>query len=376
MTATANEPATRRESAWWRWIGLSLLVVALAVTLSQPIGLIESDSIVYTEAAESIAQGSYAAASEPGGVPRYPPGLPLLLAPLTYVAWPDSASALMMAIGAALCGLVWFSARVLGGWRAASVAAVVWSFSPMLRTTGQFIMSDAPAALLVMAALLAVIRGRWILAGLAIGGSSVIRLPHVLFTLASWRRSYLVSAAAVLIPLALFQLATYGRLAGYSGSQAQFAPHYLWGDTLYLQITNPSSLPNWQFFPGTLLGMDGHLVPLLPLAASAELWRRRDSVARFALAIVSINLGTYLFYFYQMERFLLPAACVLTVFAAVWLGERLPAAAPPTAPLDEPAVSVSAEPRAGREAAGSMPPLRTGTLGRGTRAEGLAPPSG
>lgn len=302
----------------WRALSLAALLVAVVVTVTDGVGEIGGDARVYVEAARSIGEGAYEAPSEPSGVPRYPPGFPLLLAPFVAAWGEGGARAASAVIGGLLVVSVWQLARVLGGHRAAALAAVLWTASPLVRDFSTDVMSDPAGALLVVAAILASITGRWMLTGLALGGSSWVRLIHVTFIVGvGRRRAAWVGAAVALVPLAVFQLRTYGRLAGYDGGEAQFSLSYVFDHTPLIVMTNPSPWPNWQFVPGLLWGLQRGLVPMLPIFAAVELVaRRREAPARLAAWILLVNVLVYVPYFFQASRFVLPAACVLIAFSA------------------------------------------------------------
>jgi hypothetical protein len=273
---------------------------------------------VYVEAAASVADGEYRAPSEPTGVPRYPPGFPLLLAPSVAIAGDAGARATATAIGALLVAVVWFASRELAGDLAATIAGLLWVLSPMVRDYASDVMSDPAAAALVVIGVVAANRGRWVLAGLAWGGSSAVRLIHASFLPAlGRRRAGWIAAAAVLAPLALFQLKTYGRLAGYDGSEAEFSLSHVLARTPLVVMSRQSEWTNLEFFPGLLFGLSGSLVPGLPLFAAYEMWTRRgEAVVAAAAWIVAANVLVYLPYYFQAARFMLPAACLMIVFAS------------------------------------------------------------
>jgi 4-amino-4-deoxy-L-arabinose transferase-like glycosyltransferase len=304
----------------WAWTAASIVLLAAAVilTVNQPKQVIVGDALAYVEAADAVGEGRYQAASEPDGVPRYPPGFPIVLAPFVGGWGHDGARAASIVIGAALLGSVWFAARRVADDRAAALAALLWMASPMVRDHSTQVMSDPAGALFVMLAFLAALRGRWLLAGLALAWSSWIRLIHAAFLFGAGRRgASWLAAVLVLVPLAVFQLRTYGRLAGYDGDEAQFAVSNIFGGTPLVFMDRPSPWPNWQFFPGILWGLKSGLVPLLPLLAGFELAvRRAEPAARLAAWIIVSNVVVYLPYFYQTARFVLPAACLIIVFAA------------------------------------------------------------
>jgi hypothetical protein len=241
-----------------------------------------------------------------------------MLAPFVAAAGDRGAELAGILFGTALTGLVWLCSHRLGGARASALAAVCWMLSPLASDYATGVMSDAAGAAMVMLALLAVMAGRWVLAGVSLGWSCWIRIIHVPFLagLGARPRAWL-AAALVLLPLAIFQLEVYGRLAGYEGDQAQFALANIFGGTSLLYLDNSSPWPNWQFVPGMLMGLRGGVVPLLFLFAGYELWATRASaVARLATWVLVANVLVYLPYYFQAARFMLPGACVVLAFGA------------------------------------------------------------
>lgn len=297
---------------------MALLASALFVTARPVAGIGADDPRVYVEASHSLLDGAYRSPSEPGGVPRYPPGFPVMLAPFVAAAGDDGARAASVLIGGALTALVWWSAHRVAGARASALAALFWMLSPLLRDYATEVMSDPAAAAMVMLAFLAALADRWVLVALALGWSCWIRLIHVPFLLGLGRRPPAwLAAVLTLVPLAAFQLAVYGRLAGYAEDQAQFSVGNIFGGTSLLYMGRPSPWPNWQFVPGMLGGLRGGVVPALVVVAGYELWTRRDeAAARFAAWIIVANVLVYLPYFFQAARFMVPGACLVVVYGA------------------------------------------------------------
>lgn len=317
--AVTEDAAGPLRSRPWQIASLLLLVVALVLTVDHPPRVIgPNDARIYIEAAEAVAQGEYASDSEPSGVPRYPPGFPLMLSPFVAAWGDDGARAATILWGAALVGLVWLAAKRIAGDRGAAIAAILWSLSPMLTDYSTDVMSDPAGAGFVVLAFLWASSERWVLSGLALAWSGWIRLIHVVFLggLLRHRRAWL-AAALLLIPLGVFQLRTYGRLAGYDGGGAEFSLSHIGGPTPLMFFDRPSPWPNWQFFPGLLWGLQSGLVPMLPLFAGFEIFSRRsDPSVQLAGFVIVANVAIYLPYYYQAPRFVLPAACLVVVFAA------------------------------------------------------------
>lgn len=302
----------------WLVGAIAMLLVALVVTVDQPDRAITGDSRAYVEAAESLSDGEYAAASEPSGTPRYPPGFPMLIAPAVWVWGDGGARAMGIASGALLVVAVWALARQLGGDRAAFVAAAIWCASPMVSRFSTDVMSDPAAALFVVGGVLAAARGRWVVAGILLAWSTWVRIIHVVFLggLGRRRKAWL-AAVLVLVPLVVFQLAVYGRLAGYDGGQAGFSLGNVLAHTGLTFVDRPSPWANWQFVPGVLFGLSAGLVPMLPVLAAFEAraaWG--DPAVRLGTWVVVANVVIYLPYYFQAARFLLPAACFVIAGAS------------------------------------------------------------
>lgn len=297
------------------------LLAAVAATLSghvAPIGT--GDSGIYASAARSLAAGhGYHSAIEASGVPRYPPGFPLLLVPAAWVGSNAAMQATSLILGVLLVAAVWACARRLGGNVAATTAGVLILLSPLVRLAGTEVMADTPAALSTVLGLWAVAAGRERLAGLAMGAACWMRLDAVaLLPGLGWRRALAV-AATVVGTLVAVQVALHdGNVLGYAGGQASFGLHYLWGGTVYESGSVRSALPNGEFYPSLLIGAGGWVMPGLGLLGGLGLWRRRaERPARLAAWVVVATVAVYLVYYFQSARFLLPAACALVVYAAV-----------------------------------------------------------
>lgn len=136
-----------------------------------------SDAVQYVTAADALSDGRYeATVSGETVTPRYPPGLPLVLAPASAVGGIDAVQMMSTALSLLLVGAVWWAARRMGGDRAAAVAGVLLFLSPFPAATGRIVMSDAFTAALTVLALVAMTYRRRVLAGVLVGYSAVVRL--------------------------------------------------------------------------------------------------------------------------------------------------------------------------------------------------------
>jgi 4-amino-4-deoxy-L-arabinose transferase-like glycosyltransferase len=309
------------------------LLAAVAATLSghvAPIGT--GDSGIFASAARSLAAGhGYHSAFEASGVPRYPPGFPLLLVPAAWVGSDAAMQATSLILGVLLVAAVWACARRLGGNLAATAAGVLILLSPLLRLAGTEVMADTPAALCTVLGLWGVAAGRERLAGLAMGAACWMRLDAVAqLPGLGWRRALAVAAAVVGALVAVQVFLHQGNPIGYAGGQASFGLQYLWGGTVYESGAVRSALPNWEFFPSVLIGAGGWVMPGLALLGGLGLWRHRaERPARLAAWVVVATLAVHLVYYFQSARFLLSAACVLVIYGGVAVSDIVRAALTP-----------------------------------------------
>ncbi len=286
----------------WRAGAWATLIITVGVTIIErhATGL-GGDAIDYIDAAKHLSGSS-----------RFPPGFPLLLAPLTGSWWAMEALTLAVAVG--LVAAIWWAAVKVGGWRSGVAASALMLLSPGIVEGGSAVMSDRLGALLIVGALLAVLYGRPLLAGVLAGLSGWVRLVHVAFCAALPRRAWPAAAVTVAL-LVTWQLLVKGSLLGYSSEQASYSLGNITGRTWYELVGNRASESNLTYFPGVLT--DGGLVaPFVAVPAVIGLWSHRSLGARFATGAVILNLAVYLPYYFQSARFMLPGACLLTIYAA------------------------------------------------------------
>ena len=107
---------------------------------------------------------------------KYPPGMGFLLLPFTFAGWRVTfAVGLLMALaGTALLALI--LRRVAP--EADPAWALLWLYYPAVTLYSRTLMSDLPAAVLVLAAFHALVRGRRFAAGLAVGAAVLIRYSN------------------------------------------------------------------------------------------------------------------------------------------------------------------------------------------------------
>lgn len=327
-------PDGRNHQLWW-----IASVVALAAGLWRALSVeqrLGTDSFIYLRSVDALWSGDGY-----DGI-RYPPGMAILLTPARLVGWPTAAGWFSVVFGAGLIAAIWWLGHRLGGARTATVAAVICVLSPMIWGSGRMVMADAPAALLVTLAVVAGSYGAWRVCGLLIACSGWVRLGHGLFLLALPRRTAVLWCVLPLLVLAGFQFGVYGSLSGYPEEQASFSLSYLQEPLLRTSTATVATEPNWSIYPRWLLGGDGFLVPLLPVFAGWELWyRRREPTARMAAIVIVCNVVLYLPYFFQSERFLLPAVAMLVAYASAGIVRFVDRLGPVLWPSSSPSTPVA-----------------------------------
>ena len=273
--------------------------------------------------------------SSPGVIaPRYPPGLPLLMAPLLRIS--ERAMYLLVpCLGALLVWLTYALGRTAGDAAAGALGAVLLSTSPTFLYQVVQPMSDVPAAACWLAALLIASRATaWSAAwsGLVTSLAVMIRpnlAPLAAIVLAAGlsrtghtgtnglkaplRRVliFLIAIAPGLLLLGWMQHVRYGSAtaSGYGRLSDAFALGNI--------AENLARYPRWVTETHTWF---------IWLAVAAPLWivrRARHPFAAWAAYAMTLAVwGSYLpyLYFHQEEwfytRFLLPAIAVMLIFAA------------------------------------------------------------
>jgi hypothetical protein len=325
--ASLGPDRTVAPAHWWRLIALVLLGLALVGGAhSKPASTTTGDAATYVGAARSIAHGDgYHTTLEADHTPRYPPGTSMLLVPAALVSNGDlPMQATAAVLGLLLIGAIWMCAYAIGGYPAAAGAAVLLLASPGVLHSGSSIMSDGPAALLLVVGLFFVATERWRAAGIAFGLACVVRLNAVFFVPGLGRRRALLGAAAVVGALAAFQLVVHGNVRGYSGGEAAFGLGYITHGTVLESAGNPAHDPNWLFYPELLFGAGRLLAVGAPALGGYGLWlRRHDPVARAAVWIGVSTLAIYLVYSFQSWRFMLPVFAVAVIFGGVAIGDAI-----------------------------------------------------
>lgn len=344
---------------------MALVLACLPVLVAEPLAPEHQpppDALSYLTAGRSLAAGAYEVDVEGiSSTPRYPPGLPLLLAPAAkFGTYPYALQAVSMFISVGLVVAGWLAARKMAGDTAAIATAVLLGLSPFPAATGRVVMSDALAATATVLALLALLHSRRVLSGLLLGYSAVVRLAcavGVLGLVAIRARQAVVAAGAVLLALGVFQWAAMGSpTGGYDEGTAQFSTRYvlatdsigdgdfyaaddLWERPNQVEADGTVTLPNVAYYPKMLLWDWAFLPPGVALVGMFEMWRRRHTEAgRWSIVVAGSNVAMFLGYWFQSGRFVAPAGMLLTVFAGVGIARLAGQGAAVTANTSAPAV--------------------------------------
>lgn len=266
---------------------------------------------------------------KPPGViaPKYPPGLPLLLAPLA--AWSETSIYwLVPAFGALLIWITYRLGAVFGDSLAGAMGATVLAVSPTFLYQVVQPMSDVPSAACWLGALLLASRG---LPSAAAGAGAICSLAILI------RPNLAPLAAVIAMPAifsgrasrtrraALFAVALVPALAvlGWIQDVRYGSPLASGYGTLADGFSMGHIVPNLARYPRWLTESHTWFI-WLSLAAPFWIVRRasRPLVAWTALALAAAVWAAYLpyVYFHPNEwfytRFLLPAIAVMLVYAA------------------------------------------------------------
>ncbi|MFO7675292.1 MAG: glycosyltransferase 87 family protein, partial [bacterium] len=214
---------------------------------------------------------------------KYPPGASLILLPFTLAGWraPFAAGLVLALAGTLLFCLI--MRRMAPA--AAPAWALLWLCYPAVTLYSRTLMSDLPAAVLVLAAFLALIRERRLLAGLLLGFSVLVRYSNAVFVpvfgiiaLAS-ARPRLRGVGAFLLGLVPGAALALGWNQLAYGGPLSF-PMYLTGEF------SPAFLPRNAVYYGTSLLVLYPLMLILPLAVERR-WRLAVALPAYA------GLGLY-----------------------------------------------------------------------------------
>lgn len=304
--AVAADPVDVRSGGdrRWRLAAIGMLAPLAVLALVRRGDGVGGDTADYLASAQDLT-----------GPSRFPPGLPMLLAPFptTWMPW------VMATVAVALIVSIWWAAVLVGGWRAGVAASFFLWLSPWIWTDAGDVMADRLGALMLVGALIALLHERPAVAGVLAGLSAVTRLAHVAFLTGITRRAWL-AAGVVVAALAAWQLGVKGSLLGYSSGEASWAVRHIMGTDVTLEGVVPATMSNVEYFGRVLIGEAGIIAPGVIFLGAFGLWRHWGPTARFAGVAAALNVAIYLPYYFQSVRFMLPAGCLLTVYAAAVFG--------------------------------------------------------
>ncbi len=291
--------------------------------------------------------------------PRYPPGTSLLLAPFALLgSHPGNIELGARLLAVALVGATGWAAYSLGGWYAALLTALLTATSQFLLVNSRIVMSDVPAALLVVICLpLMRVGTRWSMYalgfaagfGLVIRESGVVVVACVLIVISGRDRLRVaVGAFPPVLALAIFNWSRFGApwRTGYDywlGTVPEYSWRYVvmhpWppgGENGWFAFSLRffhlaahthagliSVLPNIWFYPLILLGFSAIYGPpwftLLGLAAAAWSWRERE--ARYTLLLAGFTVVIFMPNYGQDPRYLAAPCLLLMAWATVAIVE-------------------------------------------------------
>ena len=326
------------------WVGLVLALAAgAAVRWTTPPQVQDlrprPDALEYEEAARNLAAGEGYCLVFDGGCwpPRYPPGFSLLLVPGTWLTGGEHGGGIWTVLACAVLGIaaVWALGYAAGGPASAVVAAWLLALSPPHVRWSRAVMSDVPAATAVTLLGLGGLRAldgagplRWMLLGIATGLSTLLRpacalvaAPLALVLAMRWRRDRAAGRALTAFGagLAVGMAPTMRYASGYGFWVA--AELFDWRNVVARPPGGTES--NLVFFARQLVGL-GSLYPwpeaALAVAGLALGWAapgRRRHLVVIATGTVAATVLLHLAFFWQWDRFLLPALPLLLALAAL-----------------------------------------------------------
>jgi 4-amino-4-deoxy-L-arabinose transferase-like glycosyltransferase len=333
---------------------VAALVLGLALRWTTPAAVQDlrprPDAMEYEEAARRLAHGDgyWLHIGGKRYPPRYPPGFSALIAPALLVLGDEPGTSIVVVLATAGAAIVatWALARVAAGPAAAAVAALLLATAPLHVQLSGAVMSEVPSsaavaavALLVLGAARRASAAWWSAVGVAAGLAATIRQPNVLLLLpaagitltargisSSTRLRHLAGLAAGaglgMAPLLVQQWHRFGSpLAtgyGYWVADDLFRASYVLGPPFA-----GGSEPNALFYGAAALGLRslyGWSVAILA-GAGTVMGLGRGGAARTLAILGGGFLGAlwllHAFFFWQAERFLLPAVPLVTAVAAV-----------------------------------------------------------
>jgi 4-amino-4-deoxy-L-arabinose transferase-like glycosyltransferase len=294
------------------------------------------DALEYEAGARSMVRGTgyYVVVEGRRYAPRYPPGFPVLLAPVVF-AWDQGpGTGIVVVFVAALLGIAFLvrATSLTAGPVAGLVAGTLLAASPCHVRWSRTVMTEVPSATFVALAALLLVRAVRVRAttallvaiGVLIGLATCVRVANglllvpatlVVLTLGGGaRRATIVLGAALagMVPLLLYDLATFGHpfATGYErwAPTNTFAVSHLWTQV------GGGKIPNLRFYGGMLAG-SGELYPwpwtllimLGGLCAIRSVRPAERAIGIFAGSFLVVLAGVFSLFSWQDSRYLLPA---------------------------------------------------------------------
>lgn len=311
------------------------------------------DALEYEEAARSLVAGNGYSLVFDGGryPPRYPPGFSLLLAPVVWLVGDAPGAGIWAVLASALVAVA--ATMLLGARAAGPIAAlgagVLLALSPLHVGWSRTVMSDVVASafvgMLAVWAMAALARPRaslleWAAFGVVVGLTTAVRHACVLVAApvvgllaasgAWWAAAALVAGAGLgATPLLGHQLVTFGSPFGNGYDYWRTFANHGWKYVLAPPAAGGEG-GNLPFYLAELTGF-GRLYPLpgavLVVLGAVQAVRRPGParvLAVLAGGYVAALLLLYVPFYWQWDRFLVPAAPLVMALAAVPLGGATP----------------------------------------------------
>lgn len=354
-------PRMRRMLAWGGLVLALLVGAAVRWTVPEAVQDLRPrpDALEYEEAARALADGDGYCLQFDGACwpPRYPPGFSLLLVPAMWLTGGEVGGGIWTVLAWALAGIagVWALGLATGGPLSAGAAALLLALAPLHVRWSRAVMSDVPSATALTLLALGSVRllsggarpRSWWLLGAAMGLAALLRstctlvaAPVLLALAAQWRTepattqrllAFAAGLAAGFLPSALYGLVRFGSplMSGYDYWVA--ADFFAWSNV----VDRPAGggvEPNLIFYLRQLAGM-GTLYPWTVALLAATGLALGCSTPGPARQLAWVSAGTVLAlvvvhipFFWQWDRFLLPALPLVLALAGLPVGTLAPAA--------------------------------------------------
>ena len=290
--------------------------------------------------------------------PMLPPGFSVALAPFAAIGdFPANVQAAARFFAVLYVAAAALAAWLLAGPAAAALTSVFLALSPFAGTAGQYVLSDAFSAALVVGIVICLTRVTWpraFVSGLIAGAMIAVRMNLAVAAIAlvfaiprKYWKAVALGAAPALGALALYQWAAFGNplTTGYHqfgvdlrvfdwgnafvtpprfGDFGWLLPDRMNGSFMSWVCPCPGGRPvavlsNLSFYPAVLAGLFWVFTPpLLTVVGAAYAWHhRRQPAARFTLVFTALTVMLFMFYYYQASRFMAAPATLLGIYGAV-----------------------------------------------------------